>query len=110
MIGTKMKSANVDVNRKETRLGEADMILIGSIWCPLKVGQRKFTKTMMTESNRTTTNKELVYQGKWQGCEDMLQIAVEVSRCKETKDEKTMCSSSSCTFMCLVDTLCPLVS
>lgn len=90
MIGTKMKSANADVNSKETRHGEADMILIGSIWCPLKVGQRKFTKTMMTESDRTATNKELVYQGKWQGCEDMLQISVEVSRCKETKDEKTM--------------------
>ena len=47
-----------------------------------KMGHNVLPKIVRYEASEIATNNELEYQGKWKGYEDMLQIVVEVSRCK----------------------------
>jgi hypothetical protein len=96
-VVAEVRRRDADEDRKRSSLEGLEgkeMILVGTILCPLQIGQKmghKFLpKTMRYEADEVVTNKELECQGKWQGYEDMLQTEAVVSRCKETKDEKTM--------------------
>ena len=86
-----VKNEFVDKDKEEeAKFDKEEMILVGTILCPLKIGKKKITRISIKENAKIENKRKVKGQGEWINDDDKFLIGVEVCKHGKTKAEDSI--------------------